>query len=81
MVTIVTACISAVSAIIVAWLGVWASQDKKDREKRQKAADERESRREQRDKFLLEYMDLSADYSLHLAVSFDILHLFCDAKH
>lgn len=61
MVTIITACISAVSAIIVAWLGVWASQDKKDREKRQKAADERESRREQRDKFLLEYMDLSAD--------------------
>lgn len=61
MVTIITACISAVSAIIVAWLGVWASQDKKDREKRQKAADERENRREQRDKFLLEYMDLSAD--------------------
>jgi hypothetical protein len=61
METYVALIINAVTAIIVAWLGARASQDKKDREKRQKAADLRESRREERDKFLLEYMDLSAD--------------------
>lgn len=61
METYIVPLLNAVTAIIVAWLGVRASQDKKDREKRQKAADERESRREQRDKFLLDYMDLSAD--------------------
>lgn len=61
METYVVAILQAVTAIIVAWLGKRAADDKRDREKRQKAADERESRREQRDKFLLEYMDLSAD--------------------
>ncbi len=61
METYVALIINAVTAIIVAWLGARASQDKKDREKRQKQADLRESRREERDKYLLEYMDLSAD--------------------
>ena len=61
METYVVAILQAVTAIIVAWLGKRAADDKRDREKRQKAADERENRREQRDKFLLEYMDLSAD--------------------
>lgn len=55
------AVLQAITAIIVAWLGKHAADDKKAREKRQKEADEREARREQRDKFLLEYMDLSAD--------------------
>ena len=59
--TYVVAILQAVTAIIVAWLGKRAADDKRDREKRQKAADERENRREQRDKFLLEYMDWSAD--------------------
>ena len=61
MVTIITSIISAVTAIIVAWLGKRAADDKRDREKRQKQADERESRREKRDSFLLKYMELSAD--------------------
>ena len=49
--------LQAVTAIIVAWLGKRASDDKKDREKRQKATDAQEKRREERDRFLLEYMD------------------------
>lgn len=57
----IVAILQAVTAIIVAWLGKRAADDKKDREKRQKATDEREKRREERDRFLLEYMDLSAD--------------------
>ena len=61
METYVVAILQAVTAIIVAWLGKRAADDKKDREKRQKATDERERRREQRDKFILDYMDLSAD--------------------
>lgn len=61
METYFVAVIQAVTAIIVAWLGKHASDEKKAREKRQKVEDEREARREQRDKFLLEYMDLSAD--------------------
>lgn len=61
METIFVAILQAVTAVIVAWLGKRAADDKKDREKRQKAADEREHRREQMDKFILDYMDLSAD--------------------
>ena len=61
METYVVAVLQAVTAIIVAWLGKRAADDKKEREKRQKATDERERRREQRDKFILDYMDLSAD--------------------
>lgn len=61
METVFVAILQAVTAVIVAWLGKRAADDKKDREKRQKAADERENRREERDRFLLEYMDLSAD--------------------
>ncbi len=61
METYVALLVNAVTAIIVAWLGKRAADDKRDREKRQKATDEREKRREERDKFLLEYMDLSAD--------------------
>lgn len=61
METYVVAILQAVTAIIVAWLGKHAADDKKAREKRQKQTDERENRREQRDKFILDYMDLSAD--------------------
>lgn len=61
METYVVAVLQAVTAIIVAWLGKRAADDKRDREKRQKAVDERERRREQMDKFVLDYMDLSAD--------------------
>jgi len=61
METIFVSILQAVTAVIVAWLGKRAADDKKDREKRQKAADERENRREERDRFVLEYMDLSAD--------------------
>lgn len=55
------AILQMVTAIIVAWLGKHAADDKRAREKRQKQTDEREHRREQRDKFILDYMDLSAD--------------------
>jgi len=61
METYIVAILQAVTAIIVAWLGKRAADDKRDREKRQKATDEREKRREERDRFLLDYMDLSAD--------------------
>lgn len=61
METLVVALLNAITAIIVAWLGVQANKTKKEREKREKIEDEREKRREQRDKFLLDYMDLSAD--------------------
>lgn len=61
METYFVAILQAVTAIVVAWLGKHAADEKKAREKRQKVEDEREARREQRDKFLLEYMDLSAD--------------------
>ncbi len=61
METYVVAILQMITAIIVAWLGKRAADDKRDREKRQKVTDARENRREERDKFLLEYMDLSAD--------------------
>lgn len=61
METYIAAILQAVTAIIVAWLGKHAADDKRAREKRQKQEDERESRREQREKFILDYMDLSAD--------------------
>ena len=61
METYIVAIIQAITAIIVAWLGKHAADEKKAREKRQKTEDDREARREQRDEFLLEYMDLSAD--------------------
>lgn len=61
METYFVAVLQAITAIIVAWLGKHAADDKKMREKRQKEADAREARREERDKYILEYMDLSAD--------------------
>lgn len=57
----VLAILQAVTAIIVAYIGKKTADEKKDREKRQKIEDERDARREQREKFLLDYMDLSAD--------------------
>lgn len=61
METYFVAVLQAITAIIVAWLGKHAADDKKAREKRQKEADAREARREERDKYILEYMDLAAD--------------------
>lgn len=61
METYILAFLQALTAIVVAWLGKSANEQKKDREAYKKVMDERESRREQRDKFLLEYMDVAAD--------------------
>lgn len=60
-ITIITALISAITAICVALLNRNAEMDKKNRKERQKIIDDREKRREERDNFILKYMELNAD--------------------